>query len=845
MNNLRAVFVLDLQDKLTAGLNKLKSIFSSLRDLGKSLGLGKLQDGASVLRDNEAAAHGLASGLRGVAGAADRAWSSLRRMGSAAAQALPKGHVDAFRGAVEGFSVIQPIRSFAGIENIARHSAITEGLSGPALEAETKRLVALFQRDALATSQSSESIAQAYQDLIQTGIKPELAEKLLPIHSRAATAYNISPEALGHAVFALSDSFKIDEGGMAGALASMAQASKEGRFKVEDFSRNLPAIGGDLAKLGMTGRGSADLAFAALETIMRNSPEPGVGATNFRDLLNYITSPTAMRSFALESHAMSDVQKQFLRQYGITGINVPKLLEDARNHHVDDFTAIMGTLQKKVGGLPPDVMSEVLGAFFHNQQARDAAVSMLQHIPEYLDMRKRLAAADPAMLERNFTDANAAPQKKLDLVTEKLTQLTRMAGSAFMPILLILNDGLTGFMSLLDGIDNTLPGVKEGVLLLAGGMLSLSAIMTAIRLIAPGFRAGIALLLAPLRFLWTASVFVVQGLAAIAGVSGGVVVTVAAIAAAIGFAAYDIIAHWERFREFFAEMGRGNFFHGLWGVARQLFTDFVDTVDGWTGGALTATFDAIGSAAQWCWDGATQFFHGFIDTVDGWTGGAITRTFNVIASAAKVGWDSAKQGFSAFTEALNGWTDSGSAFGILLRGIGEDAKWGWSEGQELFTKFRSTLDGWAGSGITATLLGVTDLASAYWNSATTEFKSYRDTLDTWTGGGITKTFKGIGDAIHDAFAPFLEAVDLIQNGAIARALAAAHNALANPGAGITPGGPPADIWDVPGAAITAPGIIGTITVEAAPGSRVVDTTSSTPGVTIRPGVDPGRTVDRP
>ena len=58
---------------------------------------------------------------------------------------------------------------------------------------------------------------------------------------------------------------------------------------------------------------------------------------------------------------------------GAAGIDMPKLLENARLSGVDPITAIMGTLQEKLKGLPPDVVGEILGAFFHNQQARDAA----------------------------------------------------------------------------------------------------------------------------------------------------------------------------------------------------------------------------------------------------------------------------------------------------------------------------------------------------------------------------------------------------------------------------------------------------------------------------------------
>ena len=252
------------------------------------------------------------------------------------------------------------------------------------------------------------------------GIAPGEVERLLPIHSRVATAYNISPEVLSPATAALNQSFKVSDADMGGALAAMATATKEGRFKIEDFARFLPSIGGNMAKLGMTGRSSADLAFAALETVMKNSADPGSGATNFTDFMNYLTSPMASRSFALESRGMAGPTKRLLEQYHITGIDMPQLLAHAREQGVDPVTAVLGTLQKKLAGLPPDVMAELLGAFFHNQQARDAALALLQHPGELLGMQKQLGGVGAGTLDRDFQSRMAGSKVQMQLFDEQL-----------------------------------------------------------------------------------------------------------------------------------------------------------------------------------------------------------------------------------------------------------------------------------------------------------------------------------------------------------------------------------------------------------------------------------------
>jgi hypothetical protein len=404
------------------------------------------------------------------------------------------GMLGAAGAMVAGYSIYAPTQAYAGYENIARHSAITEGLSGPAAEAEAKRLMGVFNHDAIETGQPSEGISHAYQDLIQMGIAPKRAEALLPFHSRAATAYNTTTEAMDPAVFALSDSFKIDETGFAGALASMALASKSGRFKFEDFSHYMPGIGGDFSKLGMTGRGSADIAFASLETVMKNAADPSQGAANFKDFMNAMTSPHSARSFALDSRGMAPETKAMLAKYHVKGINLPKLLEDARHKGIDPLTAVVRTLSSVTAGLPPDVKAEVLGAYLGNQQARDAAQSLISHPDEYKELLNRLHGADTGMLDRDFDTAHAAPKITNDTGAEVGKQLERRVGEGFEPIITRLTDAGKSLLGVIDGLDTKFPGLGDAVLAVTGGMLALVTAMGALGLVAPSVAAGAALL---------------------------------------------------------------------------------------------------------------------------------------------------------------------------------------------------------------------------------------------------------------------------------------------------------------------------------------------------------------
>ena len=138
-----AAFTLTLQDKLSAGLTGIQKQFEQLRDKGKELNLGKLERADTVLRTLSREVQNLTSDLRGIEGAADRGWSAMKRMASTKFQAVKNwgqnalgpqgigGKLGIIGGAVAGYSVVQPVRAYADYQNIALHSAITQGLHSP------------------------------------------------------------------------------------------------------------------------------------------------------------------------------------------------------------------------------------------------------------------------------------------------------------------------------------------------------------------------------------------------------------------------------------------------------------------------------------------------------------------------------------------------------------------------------------------------------------------------------------------------------------------------------------------------------------------------------------------
>jgi TP901 family phage tail tape measure protein len=529
--SMKAALVLSFEDKLSAGLGKLEKQLDTLKKLGKEQGLGKLETAFEDIQRTVGATRDLASELRNVQSAAKGAYADLRRVEGAYSNiarqrsftrndaAMLWGGMRPARGPregaggmsemmagvgglVAGYGIMESSRSYASFEDLARRAGITKGLSGDALTADSRRLMALFNREALATGQSGTNIGEAYLDLAGMGIAPGEVERLLPIHSRIATAYNINPEVLSKATAALNQTLKISDADMGGALSAMATAAKEGRFKVEDFARFLPGITANLAGSGMTGRGAANTAFAAAEVVMKAAQDPGTGNADFGQLFNDIFGPSGQRNLALQSPRMSGVEKYILNKYHVHGIDMPKVLEDARVKGVDPLTAIVGGLKHNLKGLPPDVQREILGAYFHNDASRTAALALLQHSDDFVGIKKQLAGVGDATGDRDFQSRMQGAEVQMKLLDEELAQLNRRIGQGFSPGVKVAVTGLQDLNDAFDALNNTVPGLGDGVAAVGGGALGLSAALGAISLLMPSVGGRLTrMLLAPAKLL--------------------------------------------------------------------------------------------------------------------------------------------------------------------------------------------------------------------------------------------------------------------------------------------------------------------------------------------------------
>ena len=619
MTNLRAALTLTLEDKLSAGLDRLKDGLTKLKDVGKQLSLGKLGDAAQTLQAIISSANTLASALRSVEAVASRAGAAVKRVWEK--RFGEQSRAGGFAAAAEGYSVIAPVEKYARYEDELRRIGIMKGLTGAALNAEIRRLRPFLDREALETGQTGHIGAETYIDLVKAGTSLKDTEVILPMHHRAATAFYTDPRDFTKVTAAANNQFKIPHDQMDQALSAVGLMANLGQMTVAQFGQEVPRIAGLMTAKGMTGRENFTKMIAMMQTQMLTSGQAGSAAAEVGDGIDYLYSPAAMNSFMMRGHnteTHGDISGLMKRALGgkASGINLYRFLKNVEAKDLNPLEAMLDKLEnmKAVGKLSDTEMGVLMAGLFHNAQARNFWQTQLNLRGHRREIESQGNAVDPAKSKSMFDARNEGPEMVMKKTMETLNQLVRRIGEGFQPIVGAAGRALEFLFHQFERLDAVAPGATNAILLAVGATLAFGAALAALGVVGPPIAKGFA--------LWFG------GLKAITGLLFTTTTAFIALAATAIAAALDIYNNWDRFAGFFGDMWDGiqrafggfiefiagvfnfdmdgaahglmrvwagleTFFSGLWGVIKTLFVDFAGWVDGWADGAGTAAIDHI------------------------------------------------------------------------------------------------------------------------------------------------------------------------------------------------------------------------------------------------------------
>ncbi len=487
-DDLVAEITLRLRAQMAGPLDEVKKLFEGLnktiRSLDKSVAqLSEKLDALKMPVQPIEQMKELAAETTAVSDAAEKATKSLRDMGrgtgmsravrgGAATEAAslegPKNADDAvdwLGGAIAGALGLSAVTALGDYQKRLNQIVITERLKGPQAAREAARLGAMFDSLALKDRQSSMGLADAYFRMVTTHMPPAVVKAIMPDIGMMATAHDVSPYDLADAAFAINDSFKIGPKGMLSALAMLATAAKMAHFSLANFGEHLKSIGGIAETMGLTGRGNLNRVAAGLETVIKNTTQPGQAAQDYQDFLFYLSSPQFnMAGLRLGFKKRLAASQALFNKYHIQPVSFWQLESDANKKGVNEIDYMLQYFHNVTSRMNPGDRMKYLRTIFGNQQSANTVVSILEHWKNYHAMIAELGKVTNATGAQDFATALTGANTDLTKFDELLRQLERDIGGGLLKPLEGANFVLGAFVQAIRDLNTIqLPLLNSGL----------------------------------------------------------------------------------------------------------------------------------------------------------------------------------------------------------------------------------------------------------------------------------------------------------------------------------------------------------------------------------------------
>ena len=385
---------------------------------------------------------GLSSSAARVSAALKGVAQSASSLGTTAAQLAAVGQI------TTGFGLESYIRATIGAEHRLAALGNTAGMSADELKALDARLAAA----ARATNQFKADLLSANEVLIAAGLEWRQAVDITPILGKVATATQASMSDLANTAYALTSNLRVPVEQMQAAFERLTIAGQSGQFELKDMAASFARIGASMGSLQFTGLENVSRLGAALQIARRGAGDASEAANNLQNFLAKLAAP--------------EVQKNFEK----FGIDLPRLLKEARERGLDPFLVTLKAVQRATGG---DEFK--LGELFGDMQVQNFIKPMLLYADDYQRLVGEINAAN-GVLEGNFgrmmnTTAERWKQFRIQLETQPMPWLDDLIGK-MSEWLQVMNE----YPKITSAIAKGLVGLAvaaialKGVALVAGGI---------------------------------------------------------------------------------------------------------------------------------------------------------------------------------------------------------------------------------------------------------------------------------------------------------------------------------------------------------------------------------------
>ncbi|WP_294735665.1 phage tail tape measure protein [uncultured Pseudomonas sp.] len=373
-----------------------------------------------------------------------------------------------------------------------RQMSLWAHTAGTGDEAE---LAASISKVAAEKGMSQQLLAKSVGALIEKGVDWDVATSYAGQIADLIDGQGMEPETIATLINSFTEA-GVKQADMAAMLGQVAAAGDIGAFGPKEMAKYLPAMLGNIKRLGMEGPEAVRFLGASLQSQYSQTQDAAAAATNMNNLLNAVISNTSQERFAKEG-------------YDLAGSILAATKSGKAANPVDAFIMLSEQLikkqdpakAKKIEALKAKIKASADGSAEEEQAMialteaaglanivsdQSASAGLLAQIKYGDRIKADMATIEKtdgkAKIEADAAKARETSNRKWATATAGIESSMTRIGDALRPLTDLAADGLAKLAYGLGELAGKFPTVISGATVLAAGVVGLGTAINAIKI---------------------------------------------------------------------------------------------------------------------------------------------------------------------------------------------------------------------------------------------------------------------------------------------------------------------------------------------------------------------------
>lgn len=380
-----------------------------------------------------------------------------------------------------GAPFLAAVKQSAKFEAGLRDIAITGNLKAK----EEIALGETLRQAALSTNQGHEAIMQGVNTLVAQGMNATEAGKYASLLGKTSTATGAEMNDLAKMMYSLSNNLEIKgEANLKEALNRAAYGAKLGQFELKAMASALPSLASTFAAKGIKGQEALTQIIASLEVGRGAAGTDGEAVTNLVNWMSHMNTDHTTKAY---QKAGVDYQKSMQKMVADGYSSYEASLQIADKFITGKGDAFMAEWKKAGEKGDESAQRQLMESFGLNEvftdiQTINHLLAMRQNWDKYQQNKKDMGSQQAlGTIDEDYIRRAQTMQKAWERFTTQITDVAITVGSAFLPALSDMLDGLGPVVRGFGEWAKANPGVLRGIVGLVGGMVALRTGIFALR----------------------------------------------------------------------------------------------------------------------------------------------------------------------------------------------------------------------------------------------------------------------------------------------------------------------------------------------------------------------------